>query len=66
MNRDKIREILETVQDALPEEGMRGGKFHNQCCCPLIVLYLIEAQCLNINNAACPDWDFCQDGLIPE
>lgn len=36
----------------------------DQCCCPLIVVYLIETECLNINNAGCPDWQFCQPGIV--
>jgi len=67
MNKDRIKEILETVKEGLPEdgEGMRGGKLHSECCCPLIVLYLIDARCLNINNAGCPGWQFCGVGYGP-
>lgn len=67
MNRDKMKEILEMAQEAFPEgeEGMRGGNcVSSECCCPRLIIYLIETECLTINNAGCPDWTFCQNGLL--
>lgn len=46
-----------------PGEALERGKC-NDCCCPLFNVYVIFAECLTINNGACPDWDFCD--LCPE
>lgn len=35
------------------------------CCCPSVVVYLVESECLVLNNTGCPDWQLCQSGVFP-
>lgn len=57
----------EQIQE--PEEQWLKKKHNSapvaQCCCPSVVIYLIETDCLNINNGGCPGWIFCNGNLIP-
>ncbi len=65
MDKEKVSSVLNAVKEGLPQcgEAVRGG-IGSECCCPLIVVYLIETQCLNINNASCPDWRFCGNNIV--
>lgn len=59
MDKGKLEQVLETVREGLAGDlkAMHGGGAG--CCCPFIVIYLIETQCLNINNAGCTGQQFC-------
>lgn len=55
---DKVQKPVNTV----PKN--KGCGPVDTCCCPSVIVYLIEAECLNLNNSACPDWQFCQSGIV--
>jgi hypothetical protein len=56
------KEQLKTVVEAARESRthLPDTRCGSDCCCPVIVQYFIMANCLTINNAACPEWDFCE------
>lgn len=60
MGKEKLQKALETAQGALAGDA-RGACGGHDCCCPRVVVYMIETDCLNINNAACPGWVMCLD-----
>lgn len=43
----------------------RGNNQQNQeCDAPFLVLYFVFTDCVTINNGACPQWEFCRQGLV--
>jgi|GEM_PF-1250861 len=51
-----VQNLIETVTQANTNTNCDDEE---ECVAPKLVLYFIWAQCLTINNGACPDWTFC-------
>ncbi len=61
MSKEDLKEVLGVIKDS---ELGKGGCHHQDgdCCCPVVVVYLVYTDCVTINNGACADWSFCVTG----
>ncbi|MEW6541670.1 MAG: hypothetical protein AB1402_08670 [Bacillota bacterium] len=58
IEKDQIRSVMEALDESDDPELVRSF-LKSGCKAPLKVIYLVFANCVTINNGACPDWDFC-------